>query len=207
MKKKSKQKERRRDDLNVQMGRAKTTTDQLIDYLSQGGVSGREQSAVWIHLTSVVFANTNIDSATTGYQILHTRSPNAGWGWDLRDEERTRAVRSTWIRLGPEVTTVTPNESAPLEHMDSPCLEPLEQSALHISSFRSTRRCFRHILPLIDLTWIKTEMVDVLVLHFSSGYRDNSVRWPLNLNCYAFFVGILPFNWKYSSCTCPKHSR
>lgn len=144
------------------MGRAQTAA--CIDYLSYRGVSGREQSAVWIHLTSVVFANTNIDSATTGYQILHTRTPIAGWGWDLRDEERTRAVRPTWI---PEVTTVTPNEPAPLEHMDSPSLE---QAASHISSFH---RCFQRILPPTDHTWIKRETVDVLDMRLSSGYRDN----------------------------------
>lgn len=178
---------------------------QLIDYLSYGGVSGREQSVVWIHLTSVVFANTNIDFATTGYQILHTRSPIAGRRWDLRDEERTRAIRSTCIRLGPEVTTVTLNESAPLEHMDSPCSAPLEQAALHLSSFHSAHRCFQRILPPTDHTWIKRETVDVLDMRFSSGYRDNCVGWAFTLNCYAVFAGILPFNWKYSSCTPPKH--
>lgn len=110
-----------------------------------------------------------------------------------------------WPRLGPEVTTVTPNELAPLEHMDSPCLAPLEQAALHISSFHSARRCFQRFPPPTDHTWIKRETVDVLDMHFSSGYRNNCVGWAFALNCCAVFAGILPFNWKPSSCTCPKH--
>lgn len=108
------------DDLNVQMEMRKDNSAYpLIDHLSNRGMSGKTQSAVCIHLTSIVSANTIIDSATTGYQILHTQSPSAGWEWDLRDEERTRAIRSNRIRLGPEVSTVTQSKSVSLEHVDS----------------------------------------------------------------------------------------
>lgn len=60
--------------------RRDNSANPVIDYLSHRGVSGRKQSAAWIHLTSFVFANTIIDAATTGYQILHTQSPIATRG-------------------------------------------------------------------------------------------------------------------------------
>lgn len=158
------------DDLNEQMEIKKdNSAHPLIDQRSHRGVSGRTQSAVCIHLTSIVSANTIIDSATTGYQILHTQSPSASWEWDLSDEERRRTIRSNRIQLGSGVSTVTQSESVSMEHVDSffgPS-ERLEFSITSLSMFpayfslsdhiwikKTDGSCFVHVFYFRILTWL-----------------------------------------------------